>query len=50
MFLLGFFLYFFVVCIAIDGLSIEEQEGEEKREGAREGGAGEGKVVVGFGC
>ncbi len=50
MFLLGFFLYLFVVCIAIDGLSIEELQEEGKREGAREGGAGEGKKVVGFGC
>ncbi len=50
MFLLGLVLYLFVVCIAIDGLSIEEQQQQEKREGAREGGAGEGKKVVGFGC
>lgn len=46
MFLLDLFVCLFVVCIAVDGLSIEEQEQEEKREG----GAGEGKKVVGFGC
>jgi len=45
-FLLGFVLYLFFVCIAIDGLSIEEQQQQEKREGAKEGGAGEGKKVV----
>ncbi len=52
MFLSGFVLYLFVVCIAIDGLSIEEEQQQEKKEkrGARQGGAGEGRKVVGFVC
>ncbi len=49
MFLSGFVLYLFVVCIAIDGLSIEEQQQQqekEEKEQEREEQEREGKLWV----
>ncbi len=48
MFLLDFVLYLFVLCIAIGGLSIEEQQEEEKKRRSKRGRSRRGNESCGF--